>query len=216
MSTQIIQGAPFDVFVSADEEYPKNLQKAGATANTPKVYACGTLVLWTTKSGLSIKADGKILSNNRVQKIAIANPKTAPYGRAAIEWLKKKGLYAQVEHKLVYGESVAQTSQYILAGACEIGLTAKSMVMAEEMRGKGSWVEIDIKYYEHIRQAADMVGVGVSRDDVIKRLYALPAKICDDMVAVAVFPRVNQQSLAAVFYKDGVRVAHVHYVYLKI
>ena len=160
LSTQIIQGAPFDVFVSADEEYPKNLQKAGATANTPKVYACGTLVLWTTKSGLSIKADGKILSNNRVQKIAIANPKTAPYGRAAIEWLKKKGLYAQVEDKLVYGESVAQTTQYILAGACEIGLTAKSMVMAEEMRGKGSWVEIDVKYYEPIRQAAVITTFG--------------------------------------------------------
>ncbi|WP_044233586.1 molybdate ABC transporter substrate-binding protein [Haliscomenobacter hydrossis] len=171
LSTQIIQGAPFDVFVSADEEYPQSLQKAGVTANIPKVYAQGTLVLWTTKSGLSVKADGKILLSNKVQKIAIANPKTAPYGRAAIEWLKKKTLYTLVENKLVYGESIAQTTQYILAGACEIGLTAKSMVMAGEMRGKGTWVEIDARYYEPIRQAAVITTFGQKKHPQASRVF---------------------------------------------
>lgn len=154
LSTQITQGAPFDVFVSADEEYPQALQKAGMTANTPKVYAQGSLVLWTAQPGWELKSDGKILLNAKVKKIAVANAKTAPYGRAAIEWLKKKGLYASVENKLVYGESIAQTTQYIMAGACEVGLTAKSLALSEEMKGRGTWIEIDPKLYEPIRQAA--------------------------------------------------------------
>jgi molybdate transport system substrate-binding protein len=160
LSTQIIQGAPFDVFVSADEEYPAALQKAGSSANSPRVYAEGTLVLWTAQTGLPLKTGAKILLDARVKKIALANPKTAPYGRAALEWLRKKGLLSKIEDKLVYGESIAQTTQYILAGACELGLTAKSMVLAEEMRGKGTWLEIDSKYHEPIRQAAVITSYG--------------------------------------------------------
>ena len=171
LSTQITQGAPFDVFISADEEYPLSLQKAGATANAPKVYAEGTLVLWTTQVGLNIKTDGKILRSDKVQKIAIANPKTAPYGRAALEWLKKKGLFAQVESKLVYGESIAQATQYILTGACEVGLTAKSMVMADEMKSKGTWVEIDPKNHEPIRQAAVITTYGQSKHPEASRKF---------------------------------------------
>lgn len=171
LSTQITQGAPFDVFVSADEEYPQGLQKAGMTANAPKVYALGTLVLWSTQPELVLKTDGKILLDARVNKIAVATPRTAPYGRAAIEWLKKKGLYTKVESKLVYGESIAQTSQYILAGACEVGLTAKSMVMAEEMRGKGKWVDIDPKYHEPIRQAAVITSYGQKQHPEASRKF---------------------------------------------
>lgn len=171
LSTQITQGAPFDVFVSADEEYPQGLQKAGMTANVPKVYAQGTLVLWSTQPELVLKPDGKILLDSRVNKIAVANPRTAPYGRAAIEWLKKKGLYTKVESKLVYGESIAQTTQYILAGACEVGLTAKSMVMAEEMRGKGKWVDIDPKYHEPIRQAAVITSYGQKQHPAASRKF---------------------------------------------
>jgi molybdate transport system substrate-binding protein len=171
LTTQITQGAPFDVFISADEEYPQSLQKAGFTANTPKVYAQGTLVLWTTQPDLIIKTDGKILLSDQVKKIAIATPTTAPYGRAAIEWLKKKGLYSKVESKLVYGESIAQATQYILAGACEIGLTAKSMVVAEEMKGKGSWVEIDSKNHEPIFQAAVITTYGQNKHPEASRRF---------------------------------------------
>lgn len=171
LSTQIAQGAPFDVFVSADEEYPQALQKAGMAANTPKVYAQGTLVLWTTQNELDLKPDGKILLASGVQKIAVANPKTAPYGRAAVEWLKKKGLYAKVENKLVYGESIAQTTQYILAGACEVGLTAKSLVLAAEMRGKGKWIEIDPKLHEPIRQAAVITTYGQKEHSTASRKF---------------------------------------------
>jgi len=171
LSTQITQGAPFDVFVSADEEYPQALQKAGMAANTPKIYAQGNLVLWTTQTGLNLKPDGKILLNTAVKKIAVANPKTAPYGRAAIEWLKKKGLYTSVENKLVYGESIAQTTQYILVGACEVGLTAKSLVLADEMRGKGKWIEIDPKQHEPIQQAALITTYGQKQHPVASRKF---------------------------------------------
>lgn len=171
LSTQIIQGAPFDVFISADEEFPQALQKGGMAANTPKVYAQGGLVLWTAQTGLGLKADGKILLNTRVKKIAVANPKTAPYGRAAIEWLKKKGLYASIENKLVYGESIAQTTQYILAGACEVGLTAKSLVLSGEMNGKGTWIEIDSKFHEAIRQAAVITTYGQKQHPVASHKF---------------------------------------------
>lgn len=171
LSTQITQGAPFDVFVSADEEFPQALQKVGMAANTPKVYAQGTLVLWTAQTGLELKADGKILLNAKVKKIAVANAKTAPYGRAAIEWLKKKGLYTSIENKLVYGESIAQTTQYIMAGACEVGLTAKSLVLSEEMRGKGTWIEIDSKLYKPIQQAAVITTYGQKQHPVASRKF---------------------------------------------
>lgn len=171
LSTQIIQGAPFDVFVSADEEYPQALQKARMTANVPKVYAQGSLVLWTAQTGWELKSDGKILLNAKVKKIAVANPKTAPYGRAAVEWLKKKGLYTSIENKLVYGESIAQTTQYIIAGACEVGLTAKSLVLSEEMRGKGTWIEIDSKLHEPIRQAAVITNYGQKQHPAASRKF---------------------------------------------
>lgn len=171
LSSQITQGAPFDVFVSADEEYPQALQKAGMTANVPKVYALGSLVLWTAQTGLELKPDGRILLNAKVKKIAVANPKTAPYGRAAVEWLKKKGLYARIESKLVYGESIAQTTQYIMAGACEVGLTAKALVLSNEMRNKGTWIEIDSKQHEPIRQAAVITTYGQKQHPVASRKF---------------------------------------------
>lgn len=151
-TAQIEQGAPYDVFVSADVSYPNELYKRQFTANAPKVYAMGSLVLWTARNDL--RPGIKELSANEIKKIAIANPKIAPYGAAAEEALKYYKVYDEVKSKLVYGESIAQTNQYIISMAADIGFTAKSVVLSNEMKGNGSWIDIDKKAYSPIEQAA--------------------------------------------------------------
>lgn len=154
LTQQIMQSAPFDIFISADTSFPQKLADAGFAAQPPKVYAQGLLVLWTAKNNVQPKADLKILLNETIQHIAIANPKTAPYGAAAEFILKKYGLYNQVSSKLVTGESISQTSQFIATQAADIGFTAKSIVISDEMKGKGKWIELNPKDYPPINQAA--------------------------------------------------------------
>ncbi|MPR35020.1 molybdate ABC transporter substrate-binding protein [Salmonirosea aquatica] len=152
LTTQIQQGAPFDVFVSADTRYPQEIFVNGGADNPPKIYARGTLVLWTRDS--TITPDLTMLTQAGVKKIALANPETAPYGRAAVEVLKEAGLFEQVNSKLVFGESIAQTTQYIATGAADVGFTALSVVLSHEMKGKGRWTALDSTAYAHIDQAA--------------------------------------------------------------
>ena len=151
ITAQIKQGAPYDVFLSANMKYPESLYKDGFTAAAPKIYAYGMLVLWSMNGIETADGISGILKEN-VSKIAIANPEYAPYGEAAIEALRHYGLYERVLPKLVYGESIGQTSQYILSRAVEAGFTAKSIVMSPAMKGKGSWIEINRNAYTPISQ----------------------------------------------------------------
>jgi len=150
--SQVKNGAPFDVFVSADTEYPEALYKDGLAVTKPRVYAYGVLVLWTTKD-LDLSKGLPLLADVKVQKIAIANPRLAPYGMAATQALENAKLSAAVEHKLVYGESISQTVQFVDSGAADIGFVAKSLVIAPELAGKGKWVEVPRAGYEPIAQA---------------------------------------------------------------
>ena len=152
LTAQIQEGAPFDIFVSADTRYPQEIYANGGAENPPKVYARGALVLWTRDS--TITPELTMLTQADVKKIALANPETAPYGKAAVQVLKKAGLFDQVNAKLVYGESIAQTTQYIATGAADVGFTALSVVLSPEMKGKGSWIRLDSASYEPIDQAA--------------------------------------------------------------
>lgn len=151
LTTQIQQGAPYDVFLSADMEYPQTLAKAGLTLDAPVVYAYGSLVLWTMGSQ-SITADLKGLTNAAVRHVAIANPETAPYGKAAISYLKHRKLLDKLKPKLVYGESIAQVNQYVLSGAAEMGVTAKSVVLDPSLVKKGHWVDLPTAGYSPIAQ----------------------------------------------------------------
>ncbi len=150
-TAQIENGAPFDIFLSADMNYPKTLNKEGFTLNAPKIYAYGTLVLWTLND-VDLTKGIAVLSDANVKKIAIASPQTAPYGRQAVNVFKHYNLYTKINHKLVYGESIAQTNQFITTRAADIGVTAKSVVLAANMKDKGKWVEIDKEAYEPIAQ----------------------------------------------------------------
>ena len=150
-TSQIENGAPFDVFLSADMDYPKTLQKEGLTHNAPKIYAYGTLVLWTMND-VDLSQGIKVLGDAGVKKIAIASPQTAPYGRQAVNAFKYYDLYPVVNKKLVYGESIAQTNQFITTGTADAGITAKSIVLAPNMKDQGKWIEIDRQAYEPIAQ----------------------------------------------------------------
>ncbi len=155
LTAQILKGAPFDVFISADMKYPMFLYKKGLTIDKPKIYAYGTLVLWTTKK-IDIKSV-KDLLKPEIKKIAIANPKTAPYGRETINALKFYKIYDRIKKKIIFGESISQTSQYVYKGFVDAGFTAKSIVLAPEMRNKGHWIEIDKKAYNPIKQGAVVI-----------------------------------------------------------
>jgi molybdate transport system substrate-binding protein len=154
LTAQIREGAPYDIFVSADTKYPEELYKSGFAVDSPKIYANGVLVLWTSRTDIEPFADLGILTSALIKKIAIANPQTAPYGAAAVEAMKYYNVYNQVKDKLIYGESISQTNQYILSQSADIGFTAKSIVLADEMKGKGTWIDLDSKSYKSIQQAA--------------------------------------------------------------
>jgi len=142
LTAQIKNGAPFDVFLSANMKYPETLYREGHTTTKPKVYAYGSLVLWTLKD-LDLSKGINALSDKKVQKIAIANPKNAPYGIAAINALNYYKIYKKIKPKLVYGESISQTNLYVASGTADAGLTAKSVVLSPKMKDKGKWIEID-------------------------------------------------------------------------
>jgi len=151
LTSQIENGAPFDIFLSADMKYPDTLYKEGFSLRSPRIYVYGTLVLWTMKD-LDLSKGVNVLNDAAIRKIALANPQQAPYGREAVNALKFYTLYDQLQKKLVLGESISQTNQFITTGAADIGFTAESVVLAPNMKDKGKWVEVDPQSYKPIAQ----------------------------------------------------------------
>ena len=148
-TAQIEQGAPFDVFMSADMKYPEELFTKQLTNAKPQIYAYGTLILWSNgDTNPTINSLTKV----DVKKIAVANPALAPYGEATIEALIKLKLYDKLQPKFVFGESIAQVNQFLLTGAADAAFTAKSVVMDPAQQSKGSWTEVDSKLYKPIAQ----------------------------------------------------------------
>jgi len=154
--TQIQNGAPFDLFFSADSEYPKKLDAAGLVeAGTIYEYAVGKIVLWAPKeSKLDLSRGLAVLQDAGVKKIAIANPEHAPYGRAAVAALQHEKIYESVHDKFVLGENISQTASFVASGSAEIGIIALSLAMAPAMKERGRYVEIPGDEYPPIRQAA--------------------------------------------------------------
>lgn len=163
-ATQILNGAPFEVFLSADTEFPQKLQQAGATQGGPRVYARGELVLWTLDAGLNLSNWPAALAQAQ-GKLAVANPQTAPYGQEAMRALAHYRIADTVKPRLVYGESIAQTNQYIESGVAQAGFTAKSVVLAPQMQGKGRWVEVSGEAYQPIDQAAVLLKPAAANPD---------------------------------------------------
>lgn len=148
---QIINDAPYDVFLSADIEFPQKLSDAGLTEQAPVVYALGSLIICTTQN-INLKNWAKLVIADQVGKIAIANATIAPYGRAAEETLTKLNLLDKVKPKLVYGESISQVNTYITTGVASVGFTTQSLVMNPANTTKLNWQRIDPKTYAPIQQ----------------------------------------------------------------
>ncbi len=173
LTQQIHNRAPFDVFFSADMDYPRQLISYGdAEAGSLYRYAVGKLALWApADSPLDVAHRGmNILLDPSVKRIAIANPQHAPYGRAAVEAMKHVGLYEQVSDRLVLGENISQAAQFVESGNAQVGFVAMAHVVSPAMQGKGKYWEIPaeaypaldqgvvvIKYSRHKKEAAAFV-----------------------------------------------------------
>ena len=154
--TQIQNGAPFDVFLSADVDYPKQLERAGlAEPGSFFVYALGRLVVWTRNhSALDPGESWSQALRTSSGRIAIANPRHAPYGRAATAALEKSGVWEQVADRVVLGENVAQAAQFVHSGAAELGIIPLSLALSSPMQATGRYWELPPDAYPPIEQGA--------------------------------------------------------------
>jgi molybdate transport system substrate-binding protein len=164
--TQIQNGAPFDVFLSADVGYVSALVSARlADGSTVVEYATGRLALWTRHgSGVDLTQGLRALTSSTVRRVSIANPQHAPYGRAAIAGLQRAGVYESVVGKIVMGENVSQAAQFAASGNADAGIIALSTALAPALRGGGVYVEVPADLYPAIRQGAVVLARTTQRD----------------------------------------------------
>ncbi|MES2415050.1 MAG: molybdate ABC transporter substrate-binding protein [Pseudomonadota bacterium] len=157
---QITNGAPFEVFLAADDETPAKLEKEGGAVNGSRfTYATGKLVLWSAQPGV-VDAQGEVLKKNSFTKIAIAAPKLAPYGAAAVETMTKLGLMATLEPKLVTGESIGQAFSFVSSGNAELGFVALSQVYeGGRIKSGSAWI-VPSNLHSPIRQDAVLLAKG--------------------------------------------------------
>lgn len=160
LAAQIINAAPFDVFISADQKYPLELYEQNLTLTAPYTYAQGELVLWSLATNESM--DLNILDLSQITHFAIPNPEIAPYGKAAVEALKFYGWYDQLADKLVMGENISQTNQFIINKNAQLGMTALSSVVSAPMKEQGVWTTLNPDAYTSLRQ--DVVVLNKSKE----------------------------------------------------
>lgn len=169
--TQLLHGAPYDVFFSADIAYPRQLIDANiGDGETEFHYAVGRLVIWVRKdSPLSLEQHGiKTLTESNVRKIAIANPRHAPYGQAAAQALEHFGLTQQLESKLVFGDNVAQAAQFVESGHADAGLIALSLAVAPAMQTAGRFWEVPLEAYQRLDQGGVILRKAADRDAALR------------------------------------------------
>jgi molybdate transport system substrate-binding protein len=178
LTQQIENGAPFDIFFSADMDYPRTLIAAGdADAGSLYEYAVGKLVLWVpANSPLDVKKGMDVLLDPAVKKIAIANPEHAPYGRAAVAALKHVGLYDRVSDRLVLGENIAQAAQFAESGNAQVGFVALAHVVAPSMQGKGKYWIVPAGDYPPLAQGAVIVSHSAHKKEAAEFLAYIKSK----------------------------------------
>ena len=163
---QIQNGAPFDLYFSADIGYPKKLEEAGLTVPESLYrYAVGRIVVWTGhESRINVAKGFDALRDPKVKKIAIANPKHAPYGRAAVAAMERFNVYKEVKDRLVLGENISQAAQFIESGACDIGIIALSLALAPTMKTRGTYWEVPEGTYPLLEQGAVILKQSKNQD----------------------------------------------------
>jgi molybdate transport system substrate-binding protein len=184
LTQQIQNGAPFDLFFSADMDYPRQLIAAGAADGTSLYqYAVGRLVLWVpADSPLDVEHQGmKVLLDPSVKKIAIANPQHAPYGRAAAAALRHDGLYDRVANRLVLGENVSQAAQFVESGNAQAGFVAMAHAVAPSMRGKGKYWEVPADAYPPLAQGVVVLSHSQHKNEALRFLEYIKTKESSDL-----------------------------------
>jgi molybdate transport system substrate-binding protein len=157
---QIKNGAPFEVLVSADDETPKRLEMDGlALPETRFTYAIGKLMLWSATPGL-VDSKGEVLKKGGFKRLAIANPKTAVYGAAAVDVMRKLGLLADLEPRFVLGENITQAYQFAATGNAELGFVALSQIYKDGQYTAGSHWAVPAELYPSLRQDAVLLAKG--------------------------------------------------------
>jgi molybdate transport system substrate-binding protein len=163
---QIQNGAPFDVFFSANIDYAGKLDETGLTEpGSYYEYAKGKIVLWVPNgSRIDLSSGLRALLDPAVKKIAVANPEHAPYGKAAVAAMQKENIYDQVKDKLVLGENISQTASFVTSGAADIGVVALALALSPNMKDKGRYVEIPASDYPPIKQACVILKSSKNKD----------------------------------------------------
>ena len=165
---QIMNGAPFDVFFAADVKRPKRLEAEGRIIPGSRFsYAIGKLVLWSPDPEL-VDRDGAVLESGTFRRLAIANPRLAPYGRAAQQFLESRGILESLQPKLVRGENISQAFQFVVSGNAELGFVALSQLMQTDRQGKGSSWQVPDKLHAPIEQQAVLLSDSAAAVDFMR------------------------------------------------
>lgn len=137
---QILNGANYDLFLSADMDYPQKIKEEKGLSNNVRVYAKGRVVMWCKKP-VNLKYDNMSFLST-INKIAIANPKVAPYGKIVFQYLQKKGIYEKVKSKIVFGESITQVAHFLDSGNADLGFPSLSLVVSTNLKNDGAYYEL--------------------------------------------------------------------------
>ncbi len=159
LTAQLMQNAPYDIFMSADMGYPEALYSKGLAVSKPKVYANGSLALFTKHNSIDLSKGLNVILDDSIKRVAVANPKTAPYGVATKEALENAKLYDKVKPKFIYGQSIGQTLTYTLTAA-DIGFVAKSTLLSKKLsqyrKGK-NWIDVPLNLYTPTKQCIILI-----------------------------------------------------------
>ena len=180
-AAQIMNGAPFSLFIAADEQFPLELFKNGRTVDGGSVYAIGKLAIITkTSSGIHLLDSNTDIAKaiTKANKVAIAKPELAPYGKAAVQYLKAEGLWDLTKDKLVYADNIGAATTYVASGAADIGFTAFSLAKSPELLKQTSYVVVDAKMYEPIKQRMVLIkGASQEAQDLYRFMQEPKAKV---------------------------------------
>ena len=171
LASQIMNGAPFHLFISADEQYPIELFKKGKTIDEGKIYAIGTLALISNKAkGISVQdsREGILNAITKANKIALAKPELAPYGKASVEYLKANDLWDLAKNKIVFADNIAMATMFVTTGSADIGFTALSIAKSPVVLKETTFIELNKTLYQPIRQR--MILIKTATPDA-KKLY---------------------------------------------
>lgn len=185
IAQQVQNGAPFDIFFSADMDYPRQLIATGnADGNSLREYAVGKLVLWVpADSPLDVEHKGMgVLLDPSVKKIAIANPQHAPYGRAAVAALKHAGIYDRIGNRIVMGENVTQAAQFAESGNAQVGFVALAHAASPAMRGKGKYWEVPADYYAPLAQGVVVLTHSARKKEAAEFLQYMQTKQAEEVL----------------------------------